>query len=205
MNDTTARRKRRTEAAPASKFQAPKGFTSQSSDAVGYWTDDGESAILFVPRGVKLLDGAKKLDAKKPSCMIIGELKTSGVPLATKDEEFDGQVGDIVGVFWKPGMGREIAQALGVETWIAPLVDEDGERKTRDVGRKQPMKLYDVRFGRKLEGRRLPILDDRRKESRGAPTPFDDPRLAPVRPEPQSSGESPEPDVADFGDDDVPF
>ena len=73
------------------KFQAPKGFTRQSSSAVGFWTDDGESAILFVPTGVKLMDGSKKVDAKKPSIMLVGILKQPA-PLQNKDETIDGTI-----------------------------------------------------------------------------------------------------------------
>lgn len=202
--EQAARRKR----APASesaapKFQAPKGFTRQSSDAEGFWTDDGESSVLFIPRGVKLFDGNKRLDSKKPSCMIIGELRSTA-PLASKDEEFDGNVGDVVGVFWKPGMGREVAFAYGVETWIAPLYDEEGERKTRDVGRAEPMKLYDVQFGRKLEGKRLPVLEDRRKDSRDAWTPFTEQaetRVVARAVAPAGDGTT----LPETDDDDIPF
>jgi hypothetical protein len=164
------------------KFQAPKGFTRQSSSAVGFWTDDGESAVLFVPTGVKIMDGSKKADESKPSIMLIGTLKQPA-PLQNKDETFDGAIGDIVGVFWKAGMGREIVNAYGIETWIAPLFDESGERKTMDVGKGQPMKLYDVQFGKKLSdaGKRIPVLEDTRVKSKNKKTPFDDPRLAPVR------------------------
>lgn len=184
----------------APKFAAPKGFTRQSTNADGVWPDDGTSAILFVPMGVKLMDGNKRMDATKPTCMIIGTLRAP-VTLSNKDEEIDGQIGDVVGVFWKAGMEKNIANAYGVETWIAPLFDADGERVLRDVGRQQPMKCYDVRFSKSLTsaGKRLPVLEDNRKESRAAKTPFDDPRLAPVRPAPEPGAES-EPD-----DNDIPF
>lgn len=182
------------------KFTAPKGFTRQSSSAVGFWTDDGESSILFVPTGVKLMDGAKKIDETKPSILIIGVLKQPA-KLQNKDEEFDGAIGETIGVFYKAGMGREIVNAYGIETWIAPMLDENGERKTLDVGRAQPMKVYDVQFGKKLAdaGKRIPILDDTRNKSRGVKTPFDDPRIAPVRP-PKDASDDDSPD-----DNDIPF
>lgn len=166
----------------APKFQAPKGFTRQSSNAVGFWADGGDSSILFVPKGVKLMDGTAKGGGKeKPSIMIVGELKTP-TPLQNKDESFTGDIGDIVGVYYKPGMGREMAIAYGIETWIAPLYDEKtGERATQNTGKGQPMKLYDVRFSKKLEGKRLPVLEDTRVESRHKKTIFDDPALASVR------------------------
>lgn len=168
--------------AESKKFTAPKGFTRQSSSAVGFWNDDGESSILFVPTGVKLMDGAKKVDDKKPSILIIGVLKQPAL-LQNKDEQFDGSIGDTIGVFYKAGMGREIVNAYGIETWIAPMLDEHGERKTQDVGRALPMKVYDVQFGKKLAdaGKRIPVLDDTRDKSRGVKTPFDDPRVAPLR------------------------
>ena len=106
-----------------------------------------------------------------------------------------------MGVFYKTGMGREIVNAYGIETWIAPLYDESGERKTMDVGRAQPMKLYDVQFGKKLadSGKRIPVLEDTRIESKHVKTPFDDPRLAPVRPPKEGAAEE-APD-----DTDIPF
>ncbi|HWO08585.1 MAG TPA: hypothetical protein VNN80_03875 [Polyangiaceae bacterium] len=197
------KRESETEKKTAPKFQAPKGFTAQSSDAVGYWTDDGESAILFVPTGVKLMDSGKKIGPEKPMIMLVGKLKSAGTPLATKDDEFEGQVGDTVAVFYKPGMGREIVNAYGVETWIAPAYDDDGERKTRDVNRPQPMKLYDVKFGKDLQtsGKRIPVIDDLRKESRDAKTPFDDASLAPVRRAPPKEA----PPADDVDDEDIPF
>lgn len=187
-------------------FTAPKGFTKQSNDAAGYWLDDGETAILFKPKGVRLFDGNKKIDARKPSILIIGEL-LAPVTLASKDDEFEGARGDVVGVFWKPGMGKEIAQALNVETWVAPLLDEDGERKTQDVGRVEPMKLYDVRFGAKLSvEHRLPILEDARKQSRGETNQFLTLLGAKVgRPvDPSAEDESKGPKTDD-DDNDIPF
>lgn len=198
-----ASRERKSEAAPKEKparnFQAPKGFTRQSSDAVGFWVDDGESSILFVPTGVKLMDGKENVGGKdKPSIMLVGVLKAP-TPLANKEEDLEGQVGDIVAVFWRPGMGREIVHAYGVETWIAPLYDENGERATQDVKRPQRMKLYDVRFGSKLQDKRVPILSDSRKASKHVATPFDDPSLAPVRQAAKNE------DADDVGEDDIPF
>lgn len=182
----------------AKKFTAPKGFSRQSSSAVGFWDDDGESSILFVPTGVKLMDGSKKTDERKPSILMIGVLKQPA-PLVNKDEQIEGAIGDIVGVFYKAGMGREIVNAYGIETWIAPMLDENGDRKTQDVGRPQAMKLYDVQFGKKLadSGKRIPVLEDTRVQSKTVKTPFDDPRLAPVRP-PKAEADAPD-------DDNIPF
>lgn len=191
----------------APKFQAPKGFTKQSSNAVGFWKDDGESDILFTPTGARLTDGSKKTDVRKPSIMIVGVLRKE-TPLQIKDGEkqktIQGHIGDTIGVFWKPGMGREIVQAFGIETWIAPAYDEDGTRKVMDTGKASKMKLYDTRFSAKI-GNRIPVVEDARVKSRRAKTPFDDPSLAPVKAQITEEPEEPETgdDVAD--DDDVPF
>lgn len=190
----------------APKFQAPKGYTRQSSNAVGFWADDGSSAILFVPKGVKLMDGTAKGGGKeKPSMMLVGELKAA-VMLQNKDELFEGSIGDIVGVYYKPGMGREMAIAYGVETWIAPLYDEStGERVTQNTGKGQPMKLYDVRFSKKLEGKRVPVLEDTRVESRHKKTIFDDPAFAGVRAKAAKDAGVTEDDVSDADDSDLPY
>lgn len=186
------------------KFKAPKGFTRQSSDAVGFWHDDGTNDILFIPKGVKLLDGSKKTDPRKPSIMMLGELRAPAV-LKNKDETIEGNIGDTVGVFWKPGMGKAIVQAYGIETWIAPLYDENGKRKVQDTGKASKMKLYDTRFAKKIGESRVPILEDSRVKSRRAKTPFDDPASigAAAR---ATAPEEEENDAADdVDDDDVPY
>jgi hypothetical protein len=182
------------------KFKAPKGFTAQSTNAIGYWSDDGESDIRIVLRGVRLFDGSEKTDRGKPSAMLIGELKSQAT-LVTKDDEIQGEPGDVVGVFYRPGMGRDLIHAVGLEVWIAPLFDADGNRKEISTGKANKMKAYDVAFGGKLDtGKRLPILGDDRKESRHAKTAFDDPTLKPVRRKLETPVEAEEPD-----DSDVPF
>jgi hypothetical protein len=182
------------------KFKQPKGFTVQSTNAVGYWLDDGESDIRFVPRGVRLMDGSAKTDRNKPSILIVGELK-SQVTLATKDDEIQGEPGDVVGVFYKPGMGQDLVMAFGIETWIAPAFDEDGERKEVPTGKANKMKLYEVAFASKL-GRRIPVLGDTRDKSRFVKTIFDDPSLKVVR---RRLEPVEEPETEDVDDDNVPF
>lgn len=189
----------------APKFNAPKGYTRQSSNAVGFWSDDGKTDILFVPKGVKLMDGTAKGGGKeKPSIMIVGELKAPA-PLQNKDESFTGDIGDIVGVYYKPGMGREMAICYGIETWIAPLYDQaTGERVLQNTGKGQPMKVYDVRFSKKLEGKRVPVLEDARVASRHVKTIFDDPALASMRAR-AAKDAGIEEDTSDADDSDGPF
>lgn len=184
------------------KFKAPKGFTVQSTNAIGYWIDDGESDIRFVPKGVRLVDGSAKTDSNKPSILLIGELK-SKVRLATKDDEIDGEPGDVIAVFYKPGMGQDLVHAVGLETWIAPSFDDDGARKEISTGKANKMKAYDVAFAGRLDtSRRLPVLGDARKNSRYVKTIFDDPSLKPLR-KPASISDNAPTEVED--DDQIPF
>lgn len=156
------------------KRAAPKQYVKSTSDAAGYWTE--MEPVHFVPRGVKLMDGTKKTDDKKPSIMIVGELieKTS---LTNKEGDFEGQVGEIVGVYYKPGMGKDIRLARGVRTWIYPDIDDNGHQKTRDTGRATPMKLYTVSYSKQLNDERLPVLEDTRVKSKHVQTVFDSPEV----------------------------
>lgn len=155
---------------------APKGYEKKNSDVVGYWSED--EPIHFIPRSVKLLDG--NIDKKKPSIIIVGELQEPTI-LSNKDSDpFQGEVGQIVGVWYKPGM-RDIAKCAGLKVWLDQDLDENGHQKTKKMKVGNPMKLYTVTSSPGPE-KRIPINEDTRKEAKGVATAFDDPNLAAVRP-----------------------
>ncbi len=147
----------------------PENWTRVSDDVKGYW-DPEKSSIRCKPLSVKLFDGQEfeGQDGRRPSVLIIAEL-TAACPLKVKDDSNEwtyekGQKGDIVGIWYKPGM-RPIRRLSGVECFI----QESGER---DIGKGNPMKLYDVRSGTPEKGKRLLVTDDSRDETREMYTDF---------------------------------
>lgn len=149
-------------------FERPEGFQKRTSDLVGYWNPK-RGPIQGIPMHAKLFDG-KKFDKSKPSMLITIQLtKPLVVDLkreedAEESETYQAEVGDYVGVWGKPGM-RDIRQLAGVEVFIF----QDGEK---DIGKGQPMKLYDVSSA-KL-GERLRVTEDTREHSREASTFLDE-------------------------------
>ena len=185
------------EATTKKRRAAPKGYEKKNSDVVGYWSD-GDEPIHFIPRSVKLLDG--NIDANKPSMIIVGELVERTI-LKNKDEDpFEGQVGQIVGVWYKPGM-RDIAMCANLKVWLDQDVDDNGVQKTKKMKRGNPMKLYVVTSA-PGKPTRIPISEDTRKEARHVATPFDDPNLRPIR---ARKPEVEELDEEEQVDDNVPF
>ena len=164
-----------TEATKVRRRSAPKGYEKKNSDVVGYWSED--EPIHFIPRSVKLLDG--NIDKTKPSIIIVGELQEPTI-LSNKDADpFQGEVGQIVGVWYKPGM-RDIAKSAGLKVWLDKDLEADGEtQKLKKMKKGNPMKLYVVQSAAGPE-KRIPINEDTRKEARHVATPFDDPNLRPL-------------------------
>lgn len=133
------------------KDTTPAGYESRNvSDIEGFW--DGESAIHFIPRGYSLSDS--KIESRRTSVLILGELVDS-LPLTTKDGEVEGRPGFTVGIWGKPGM-RALLKLCGVPVYMYP----NGEK---DVGKKLPMKLYEVKS--KSVGTALPLTSDFRRNS----------------------------------------
>lgn len=188
------------EASTQRRRSAPKGYEKRNTDVVGYWSED-DGPIHFIPRGVKLLDG--NIQKVKPSIIIVGELVERAI-LANKDADpFEGQIGSIVGVWYKPGM-RDIAMTAGLKTWLDQDLDENGEQKTKKMKVGNPMKLYTVQSA-PGPAKRIPITEDTRKESIAVATPFDDPNHRPTRIRPGSKTESDAAEEDDQVDDNVPF
>lgn len=167
--------------------QAPAGYQKQATDIVGFWNPDKAEAIHFVPLEVKLSDS--KLEKHKTSALVVGKL-VDAILLQAPGEEDDvvqGKVGDIVGVWYKPGMSA-IKQLAGVKVYMYMT----GEL---DTGKPNPMKTYDVLA--QTKGAELHVTQDNRKTSKHAETAFAGARTGDAK---SNAAQPPE-----QGADDVPF
>lgn len=178
------------------EYQLPAGFQERSSDVVGFWKPE-KGPIQFVPRGAFLMDNTLK--STNVSILLIGNLtKETVIADAEDDSERKGRIGDVVGVWYKPGM-KDIYSLGGVEVFML----ENGEK---DVGKPSPMKKYVVASA-KL-GSPIPVLADRRRDSLTVETPWTSktdgsaqPKPGSAQPKPDSA--QPKPDTSQSAGDDV--
>lgn len=150
------KKKKKAPARVTPKFQAPAGYESQTNDLAGF-CDPELGPVHIIPRYAKLVDS--KLDAHKPSMLIVAELFDEKSSLA------DGVVckkGELVGLWAKPGMS-----ALKNLADVPVFMFQQGEI---DTGKVNPMKQYQI-FA-KSKGRELRVTEDYRKESKSAPSPL---------------------------------
>lgn len=176
----------------APKVAAPQGYEKQSTDIIGFWDPDiiaGENTpIHFTPLEVKLFDS--RLDSRKPSAIIVGKL-IDPIPMSApggEDEVVECKRGDIVGVWYKPGMSA-IKQLAGVGVFMYPT----GEI---DTGKPNPMVTYEVKS--KHKGTELHVSLDGRKDSKNVGTGF---AGGGARGDAKANAQTP----PDQGADDVPF
>lgn len=184
MSAKDAERKRLTDALDKEFGDYSK---DQAGDIVGFW--DGESPIVVKPLSVKLIDGS--IERNKPAVLFVCELvKATTLQKSAKEdyEPFEGNPGDIIGVWGKPGL-RRLAKLGGAEVLLA-LIGE------QDTGKPNPMKVYAVRTKQGVRGSALDVEDNRDK-SKDAATFLD--ARTPVKPSKS------EPDDADDSSDDIPF
>lgn len=181
------------------KHQAPEGYQTRGGDVTGFWDPESGHPIHFIPREANLSDS--KLDSKKPSTLVIGTL-VDAVPLylTSQDgksvDEVQGQPGDTVGVWAKPGMAA-LKNLAHVKVYMYP----NGEKNT---GKPNPMKLFEV-LSRGI-GKPLQVVQDRRVQSRHLATWLTDPRdAAELEDVPARTGRRAPPPPADDETDEIPF
>jgi hypothetical protein len=168
------------------EVKAPKGYDDErASDVIGFYDDELQKELHFVPKEVKLADNS--IDEERPSCLIVGKLLGDAKLRAGKDSEektVDGQKGDIIGVWYKPGM-KGILMCAGIPVFMF----RSGEKQLKN--RPQPMKVYTVktRGEDRGKGRMIPVSEDFRDKSRDEKTPF-------------TKGEN---KSSEYSDDDIPF
>jgi hypothetical protein len=144
-------------------YALPAGFTNQSNDVVGFYDPDVEAVIQFEPREAVHADS--NIDVNKVSTLIFGTLVAPCklVESSKTGNVVDGKKGDLVGVWYKPGM-KGLRDLCGVHVIMYPA----GEK---EVGKPNPMVEYVT--ASKSKGTRLPITEDRRDKSKQVATIFD--------------------------------
>lgn len=155
-------------------------FEERGGDVVGIWSGDPQKAgnpCHFIPIDCVMGD-SKKFDKTKPSILIFGKLCSECLLTIKSDDEDDedsdeviGKPGDLIGVWFKPGMAA-LKNLGGVEVLLDYKRDEDGAMLEKDIGKGNPMKLYSVKS--KTPGGRLQVRADRREKSKNTPTFLDD-------------------------------
>lgn len=146
------------------------GYEDRSSDVVGYWDPD-YGDLHFTPVSAKMFDG--QLNPEKASILVTGKLDSPCV--ISKGDEQDpnkkklgkGAIGENVGVWLKPGM-RDLIHQCGIATRVAFAGTKDVHKGKRGMN---PMKVFTVSSDK--PGTRIPVIEDRRDKSKGAPTLFD--------------------------------
>jgi len=153
-----ARQKGSNEKSVPVKFDIPEGFRERSADLVGFF-DAEHGTCRFIPTSAKAIDNGA--DARKVSALIICEY-VSGPVVDADGEPVAAAEGDLVGLWYKPGM-KGIANLRGEETILAYSHEID-------TGKPNPMKVFRV-YSRN-EGLPMEINEDHRKTSKTAELPF---------------------------------
>lgn len=140
----------------------PSGYKRRASEVTGFWTP-GTKPVHFIPREVHASDSS--IDNRKVSLLILGEsVGNNDVMTNAEDgEQVTAQQGDLIGVWYKPGM-RTIKDLAGVPVFMFM----SGEK---DTGKPSKMKVFEV-LSPKM-GRPLMVTGDYRKDSAHVELPFD--------------------------------
>lgn len=127
-------------------------YQRQSDDVEGYWVPEAGVPIHGILLGAKAFDS--NIEPEKPTGLLLFEL-IEACPVLKDGEPVLAEVGDMVGVWAKPGM-RTLKRAGGSKVWMRL----EGEK---EIGKPNPMKTFETLFER---GKDIEILEDGRKESR---------------------------------------
>lgn len=138
---------------------APEGLENRNEDVKGFWPPLKAGGIYLTPLHYKLSDSGQ--DAQKASILVFGRLEKPRKLLTSDGKVVDGETGDLVAFWAKPGM-REVVNCFGIRVWI----EATGEQK--DVGKGNPMWLYAVDGEPGAKGEKLPCSEDRRDKSKHA-------------------------------------
>lgn len=142
--------------------EVPSGYQERTDDVKGFFNEE-YGAIHFIPVEVKAMDSDQ--DPEKPSCLIFGRLyKPCMLDTKQGDEkvQIQGEEGDIVGVWYKPGM-KALRNLGGEPTWMHLS-------GYKDTGKRNPMAVYTI-LSAQL-GSPLPLAEDLRRTSKAKALPF---------------------------------
>lgn len=126
--------------------QGSEDWVDFSSDVKGFW--DHEGRIEFIPTGYKSFPSKKFKN--KNTTIIVGKALADVSAVDDKDQEITLHRGDLVGVWYSPGM-KEITGLYGTKVRMF----RDGEK---DVNQPQPMKVYRIQTPRGTKAVPLPNL-----------------------------------------------
>ena len=147
------------EASPMQHYELPEGYKEKSSDITGFW-NQANGPVHFVPRFARVFDS--KLDPLKHSVIIMGEAVGPMTLLSKEHDDVECKAGDIIGVWYKPGMNA-IKDLADVSVFMYP----SGVKAT---GKPNDMVTYTI--AHKKDGNPLLITDDYRKKSSHTTLPF---------------------------------
>lgn len=194
MTSKKSKASNRNAAKPAKPVNSrPDDFESISDDIDGFWDPDA-SSITVKPLYAKLSDS--KQDTGKTSTLIFCELVTACSLTGRDGEPVKGEVGDLVGIWAKPGM-RAIRNCCGVITYLV-LTGEV------DTGKQNMMKTFEVATKLKQKGTRIPIEEDNRRDSSQLSFLEDAPNRRESAPQ-STPGRTAQPAAQPASDDDIPF
>jgi hypothetical protein len=149
------------DATPRQSYAMPEGYEKKTSDLAGFWNQD-QGPIHFIPRSARAFDN--KTDTMKTSILILGESVGQNPVINQDDERFDCKAGEMIGVWYKPGM-----VALKDLADVKVFMFVSGEK---DTGKPNPMTTYEVGTPPKARGTMLYITEDFRKKSLHTSLPF---------------------------------
>lgn len=148
-----------------------EGYELVNSDVLGFY--DECRPIKVVPFGVSLFDG--KSDKHKPSAIIMARLLEDALvmsPEKNDDSLVQCHAGDVIGIWGKAG-NRALVNYADCKVIIVPT-------GTKDVGKPQPMKTFNVMAAKGSRQKRLPVVEDKRDKSDVTPTIWASASAAPV-------------------------
>lgn len=149
------------ETQPRQQYAMPEGYEKKTSDLAGFWNQD-QGPVHFIPRSARAFDN--KTDTMKSSILILGEAVSPCPVMNADNDRFDCKVGEMIGVWYKPGM-----IALKDLADVKVFMFASGEKNT---GKPNPMTTYEVGTPLKARGTTLYITDDFRKKSLHTSLPF---------------------------------
>ena len=141
------------------QYDLPANYKEKTSDLIGFWNPE-KGPVHFIPRFARSFDS--KVEQHKTSIIIMGEAIDAMTLLNKDHDEVSCKKGDMIGVWYKPGMNA-IKDLADVAVFMYP----SGQQAT---GKPNPMTTFKV--GHQRDGNPLLITDDFRKKSLHTSLPF---------------------------------